>query len=436
MPHKYSPEKLELRRQRARCLGFLQPSTVGRRYVSVPSEVHDRARSIIRSLHTHQAHNSANGFASHYARVATVQAVNSGKMTSAQSKRAYEMHRLAIKAKHEWRSDYVGPDPFQTADPWASWSHVEQSAVAVIEPQAPPIKQHVAVEQPAAVAIESQAAPDNQHISGLLAQVVSKLDIALARLHLLVTAHVQLLPIETEALGNGFIEVVALLPRGDFAVEAEKAKNEDKVNVAVERQVNEKSKLSEGKVAVEPEDKALNKVPEVSVAVEPQDKVKNKLSEGNVAVEPQDKDKNKVGEEYVAVEPQDKNEDKVNVALERQDNEKSKLSEGNVAVEPEEQDKAKSKLSEGNVAVEPQGKTKNKVGEVYVAVEPQDKNKEAKRHGLGSERGPGGGDWELPEPIDEVSSVRELRREFRAMLAQSSADLAGSLAMLGQPARG
>jgi len=36
----------------------------------------------------------------------------------------------------------------------------------------------------------------------------------------------------------------------------------------------------------------------------------------------------------------------------------------------------------------------------------------------------------------QVSLVRELRREFRAMLAQSSADLAGSLAMLGQPARG
>jgi len=36
----------------------------------------------------------------------------------------------------------------------------------------------------------------------------------------------------------------------------------------------------------------------------------------------------------------------------------------------------------------------------------------------------------------QVSLVRELRREFRAMLAQSSADLAGSLAVLGQPAGG
>jgi len=36
---------------------------------------------------------------------------------------------------------------------------------------------------------------------------------------------------------------------------------------------------------------------------------------------------------------------------------------------------------------------------------------EAKRHGLGSERGPGGGDWELPEPIDEVALRQRLRKQ-------------------------
>lgn len=102
MPGKHSPEKLELRRERARRRGYLQPRPLDqtKKFLQVPIDVAPRVKAISDSLAIQSEHNGITGKAIPIARASTRAArafIDAGKYRS-----AMHIHDRANLAKHVW----------------------------------------------------------------------------------------------------------------------------------------------------------------------------------------------------------------------------------------------------------------------------------------------------------------------------------------------
>lgn len=104
MPHVHSAEARARRLDRARLLGFLQPLPQGMEHVRVPSGFGTRIRLMVDSLVIHKQHVSQIGMPRHFARSAALAARSADYITEEELTCALQKHRIANKAKHDWRS--------------------------------------------------------------------------------------------------------------------------------------------------------------------------------------------------------------------------------------------------------------------------------------------------------------------------------------------
>ena len=74
MVHKYSPEALARRRERALSLKFFAPKPAGHQHVCILEPLAPRVRTISRSLELHLKHNEFIGHVTHFARTAALAA--------------------------------------------------------------------------------------------------------------------------------------------------------------------------------------------------------------------------------------------------------------------------------------------------------------------------------------------------------------------------
>ena len=99
MPHRHSPAKLENRRRRAICLGFLKPK-VGTTWISVDSQVAAASVATASSMSLHLQHDLACGQQSHFARDASRAAAAADKISRDVLDSSMKVHRAAHRAKH------------------------------------------------------------------------------------------------------------------------------------------------------------------------------------------------------------------------------------------------------------------------------------------------------------------------------------------------
>jgi hypothetical protein len=127
MVHKYSPDALIRRRDRAYNLGFLVAKPSGTDLVCVPHVVAARTRTMAQSLVVHDRHDAVCGQHSHFARNATFHAkphVSEDEFAFASS-----LHKKANAAKHGGLSKTMPPPPFRMDD--TSWIHGTVQIAAV-----------------------------------------------------------------------------------------------------------------------------------------------------------------------------------------------------------------------------------------------------------------------------------------------------------------
>ena len=130
MPGKHSPDKLALRRDRARVRGFLAPIArvdgVTRTRITVDSGVAERAKSAVRSLELHARHNGIAKKPHLFVAHATLAA--RAVIGEAEFKKGIAVHKKRNRALHEWNwadlnddseDDVSTCDPLQLNGPWA-----------------------------------------------------------------------------------------------------------------------------------------------------------------------------------------------------------------------------------------------------------------------------------------------------------------------------
>jgi len=88
------------RRERARRLGYLTAVPVGQRFVSVPFELSQTVKPVIKSLALHREHDGLTQLEHHSGKEASLQAFRSGFISGEEHKASRGVHRAADRAKH------------------------------------------------------------------------------------------------------------------------------------------------------------------------------------------------------------------------------------------------------------------------------------------------------------------------------------------------
>lgn len=153
MVHRYSPDALARRRERAAALGFLRPQLCERgfRLLRAPIGQIPRIKAFAASVALHDHHDALNGYHSHYARNATCSAT---EITDNEKELALRVHRLPNKAKHGGAIQ-----PIFMGDPLADHKtyvteHLEVQGAAILQKKV----QHSAIAQQGAAGVRCPAA--------------------------------------------------------------------------------------------------------------------------------------------------------------------------------------------------------------------------------------------------------------------------------------
>ena len=101
MPHKLSEAALAKRRQRAIDRGFMIPRPKGHRFVAIRDDLHSAMYHIHRSLRLHRQHDLATECEHHFARQATLRAMQQGVISEGAARDGFSAHRAGNRHKHE-----------------------------------------------------------------------------------------------------------------------------------------------------------------------------------------------------------------------------------------------------------------------------------------------------------------------------------------------
>ena len=125
MPHSYSAEAWQLRRDRAVERGYIQPCPRGYTYVLVETELRHAVVAAHRSLSLHCRHDELTGMLHHHGRLAGKHAHYAGVVNPTELAKATRIHRTAGRLKHgisgrqRRRVEDGDGDKDFFSDPWA-----------------------------------------------------------------------------------------------------------------------------------------------------------------------------------------------------------------------------------------------------------------------------------------------------------------------------
>ena len=142
IPHRYSPDALQRRRERDRQRGYLVPRPPIGRYVAVPHHLHAAAHHAVRSLDLHCRHDFLAEQSHHHARLAILAAHGRHLIDDREARGALAVHRAAGRLKHTFSAlaKHDVFQPFSTTSAFDSQGSVQSAVIAtavakLIEPK-------------------------------------------------------------------------------------------------------------------------------------------------------------------------------------------------------------------------------------------------------------------------------------------------------------